>query len=222
MGISCRRSGLCAAAALACAAAFPGFVAAQSLPVLDVVVGIPGENSDGVSNSGRIALARGSGVGSSSQSLPSSMTAAFFGGTVTANGRFGQTVVGGDFNGDGFSDLAVGAPGQNQVFISYGALGPFQILSGSGDFGAALAVGDFNNDGRQDLAVGAPQALRTAPGGASVAAGAVHVFYGVAAGLSASPQTFDQGSLPVVADAGAEEAGDREVVGEDADAARRG
>ena len=70
-------------------------------------------------------------------------------------------------------------------------------------------MGDFNNDGRQDLAVGAPQALRTAPGGASVAAGAVHVFYGVAAGLSASPQTFDQGSLPLVADAGAEEAGDR-------------
>src|SRR4051794_13855936 len=176
---------------------------------LDVVVGIPGENSGGVSNSGRIALARGSGAGASSQSLPSSMTAASFGGTVTANGRFGQTVVGGDFNGDGFTDLAVGAPGQNKVFISYGTLGPFQILSGSGDFGAALAVGDFNNDGRQDLAVGAPQALRTAPGGASVAAGAVHVFYGVAAGLSASPQTFDQGSLPVVADAGAEEAGDR-------------
>src|SRR5712692_9906470 len=39
MEISCRRSGLCAAAALACAAAFPGFAAAQSLPVLDVVVG---------------------------------------------------------------------------------------------------------------------------------------------------------------------------------------
>ena len=39
MGIFCRRSGLCAAAALACAAAFPGFAAAQSLPVLDVVVG---------------------------------------------------------------------------------------------------------------------------------------------------------------------------------------
>src|SRR4051812_26927875 len=108
---------------------------------------------------------RGSGVGSSSQSLPSSVTAAFFGGTVTANGRFGQTLVSGDFNGDGFSDLAVGAPGQNRVFISYGANGPFQILSGSGDFGAALAVGDFNNDGKQDLAVGAPRLRPTASRG---------------------------------------------------------
>lgn len=176
---------------------------------LDVVVGIPGENSDGVSNSGRIALARGSGVGSSSQSLPSSMTAAFFGGTVTANGRFGQTVVSGDFNGDGFSDLAVGAPGQNRVFISYGAIGPFRVLSGSGDFGAALAVGDFNNDGKQDLAVGAPLSVETAPGGASVVAGSVQVSFGSAAGLAGSPQSLDQGNLPLVADVGAEEAGDR-------------
>lgn len=176
---------------------------------LDVVVGIPGEDSGGVSNSGRIALTRGSSAGASPQNLPDSMTAASFGGTVTANGRFGQTVVGGDFNGDGFSDLAVGAPGQNKVFISYGTLGPFQTLSGSGDFGAALAVGDFNNDGRKDLAVGAPLSVRDVPGRANVAAGAVHVFYGAAAGLSGLPQTIDQGSLPLVADAGAEEAGDR-------------
>src|SRR5437016_14247441 len=39
MGISFRTSGLCAAAALAGAAGFPGFTAAQPLPVLDVVVG---------------------------------------------------------------------------------------------------------------------------------------------------------------------------------------
>jgi hypothetical protein len=70
-------------------------------------------------------------------------------------------------------------------------------------------VGDFNHDGRQDLAVGAPQALRAAPGGANVAAGAVFVFYGGAAGLSALPQIFDQGRLPVAADARGVEAGDR-------------
>src|SRR5256885_2595380 len=39
MGISLRTSGLCAAASVAGAAGFPGFTAAQSLPVLDVVVG---------------------------------------------------------------------------------------------------------------------------------------------------------------------------------------
>ncbi|MEO8035406.1 MAG: IPTL-CTERM sorting domain-containing protein, partial [Acidobacteriota bacterium] len=66
------------------------------------------------------------------------------------------SVVIGDFNGDGRSDLAVANYGSNNVSILLG--------SGSGTFGAAtnftvgstpysVAIGDFNGDGRSDLAV---------------------------------------------------------------------
>ena len=191
------------------------FGAASALPdlnhdgFLDLIVGIPGEDLSGLSNAGRIALARGSNHGPAFDGLPSSMNATSFGGTKAADGNFGQTLAAGDFNGDGFRDLAVGAPGQNQVFIAYSNQGSFQILPGSGQFGAALAVGDFNHDGRADLAVGAPQSLRTTSLGGTVTSGAVHVYYGSASGLSNTPQIFDQGSLPLVSDTVLQGAGDR-------------
>jgi hypothetical protein len=86
----------------------------------------------------------------------------------------------GDFNGDGFDDLAVGAPLENvsginaagAVSIIYGSR---RGLSASGNqfwhenvsgvdgaaanddrFGIALAAGDFNGDGFDDLAIGVP------------------------------------------------------------------
>jgi hypothetical protein len=182
----------------------------------DVAVGIPGEDVGGVSNAGRVTMARGSSLGlqfgldtsSLFATLPSHLDAAGFGGTRQADGRFGQALASGDFNGDGFADLAVGAPGQDQVFVTYSSIGPTQVFSGSGEFGAALAAADFNGDGFADLAVGAPERNRTV-NGVSVSAGAVSVFYGAAAGLSTSPQLIDQGDLPVAADVGKEEAGDR-------------
>ena len=90
--------------------------------------------------------------------------------------RFGAAVAAGDFDGDGLVDVAVAAPGSNDVgsfsngrvyvfpgtlLAGGGALSPLsapRILEGEAplDFaGAALATGDFDGDGRQDLAVGA-------------------------------------------------------------------
>src|SRR5439155_21512368 len=127
---------------------------------------------------------------------------------LTAGGRFGQTLAAGDFNGDGFKDLAIAAPGQNRVFIMLGSLGPTQQLVGNGgQFGAAMTVGDFNHDGKDDLVVGSPGEFRTALTG-NVAAGAVRVYFGGSGGLSLSPQVIDQGSLPAT-DAGKEESGDQ-------------
>jgi hypothetical protein len=61
-------------------------------------------------------------------------------------------------------------------------------------FGNALAAGDFNDDGFRDLAIGAPQETINNV----FAAGAVHVIYGSASGLSATAgpgnQFFRQGS----------------------------
>ena len=86
----------------------------------------------------------------------------------------------GDFNGDGFADLAIGVPSRDlnvganagMVVVIYGsqdgltATNPavpapqFFPLGLAGDqFGAALASGDFNGDGISDLAIGSPHRL---------------------------------------------------------------
>ncbi len=116
------------------------------------------------------------------------------------------------FNGDGFADLAVGAPGE-AVGAEAGA-GALNVLYGSADglqpsadiffqgssgvpgtaehddaFGAAVAKGDFNGDMRFDVAVGVPD---EAVGGVTLA-GAVNVLYGSPGGLTgAGSQLFTQ------------------------------
>ena len=111
-----------------------------------------------------------------------------------------------DFNGDGISDLAVGAPGENSgagaVNVLYGSPNGLaganqtvtQAVAEAGDsFGAALAKGDFNGDQITDLAVGAPG---EGVGGA-VAAGAVSVFYGSQTGLGSTSQVLLQANPEV-------------------------
>jgi hypothetical protein len=119
--------------------------------------------------------------------------------------NFGYTLAAGDFNRDGFSDLAIGAPGNaagganaGAVYVLYGSttgllarttvrqkwsqrLPVLQDQSEYGDrFGASLATGDFDRDGFLDLAVGVPN--ETVVG--MQWAGAVNVIYGSALGLS--------------------------------------
>ncbi len=112
--------------------------------------------------------------------------------------RFGSSVASGDFDGDGFEDLAVGIPFDN------GARGAVNVFSGSADgisdaavqgwkqgagglagvdeeedrFGYSLAAGNFNGDDFDDLAIGVP-GDNTAAG----KSGAVFVLYGSATGL---------------------------------------
>ncbi len=114
----------------------------------------------------------------------------------TTSTGFGSAVEAGDFNADGFGDLAVGAPGAARFG---GAIGAVFIYSGSAtgvsatpsaildnpafdsasDFGGALAGGgDIDGDGFGDLVVGAPWQ----PGG-----GGAYVYFGGPSGLAASP-----------------------------------
>jgi hypothetical protein len=111
---------------------------------------------------------------------------------------FGGALASGDFNGDGFDDLAIGAPGDSiagmrgagAVNVLFGSetglqarndqlLGQVATTESGGEeandeFGRALAVGDFNGDGLHDLAVAAPyEDLSGTPD-----AGFVHIFYG--------------------------------------------
>jgi hypothetical protein len=124
-------------------------------------------------------------------------------GNADVSERFGRALACGDFDGDGFDDLAVGVPldrggsdlagAVNVIPGSSSGLDPASAtilhqdtfgMDGSpelGDeFGFALAVGDFDGDGFDDLAVGVPGEGFDPPGTFS---GAVHVVQGAACGL---------------------------------------
>jgi hypothetical protein len=78
--------------------------------------------------------------------------------------RYGESISSGDLNGDGFDDVAVGAPAYDTVgavFIYYGSssgpsIVPDKIINGSGTgFGVSISCeGDVNNDGYSDLIIG--------------------------------------------------------------------
>jgi CSLREA domain-containing protein len=142
----------------------------------------------------------------------------------------GGAAVSGDFDGDGFDDLAIGVPGETpspsfatgagavvvvpgspsgldsaaSVILTQGSNGVKDTPEAGDGFGSALAAGDFNGDGRDDLAVGVPGE----DVGSVFDAGAVNVIYGTPSGLGGGGknQLFTQDTAGVV---NAAEAGDR-------------
>jgi FG-GAP repeat protein len=121
--------------------------------------------------------------------------------------QFGIPMTSGDFNGDGYADLAVSVPneslpnamGAGAVNVIFGSAVGLQATSPDDQFwtqnsasvkdkaeldgfSAATGVGDFNGDGFDDLAVGVP--LENLGGAANT--GAVNVLYGSATGLQAT------------------------------------
>jgi hypothetical protein len=73
-----------------------------------------------------------------------------------AAGSFPDSVVVGDFNGDGILDVAVANGGSNNVSVLLGnGDGTFQAARSfsAGSVPESVAVGDFNGDGKLDLAV---------------------------------------------------------------------
>ena len=128
---------------------------------------------------------------------------------------FGRALAAGDFNGDGYDDLAIGVVREDDVGavqVVYGSVGSLVVVNAGGTpdpfffghidlgiaprtgsrFGAALAAGDFNHDGFDDLVVGAPDYDN--PGGPADI-GLVSVVYGTPLGLSTGSTHLWQGLL---------------------------
>lgn len=144
----------------------------------DLVVGVPGEGvNPGVINNGAVNVIYGSATGLSATSTPDQIFVRAF--------EFGSVLSAGDFNNDGYDDLAVGIPRDNvqacptcgfeneagAVEVIYGSSGglsttaiPAQLwhqesadINANEHFGSSLAAGDFNDDGYIDLAIGIPE-----------------------------------------------------------------
>jgi hypothetical protein len=144
-------------------------------------------------------------------------------GVVDMNDEFGANLAGGDFNNDGFDDLAIGTPFDENptggdisgsVTVLYGSN---QGLTADGDdfwyedapnvpgvandgdrFGAALAVGDFKNGRADDLAIGVPGDIITVGMTDIGSAGSVHLLFGSSNGLRAVGSEFWHQNRPGV------------------------
>ncbi|MCG6192933.1 Ig-like domain-containing protein [Leptospira sp. FAT2] len=176
----------------------------------DVAIGSPRFQSAGTNN-GRVYLFYSSGTAGITTSF-----AAFANSTLTGtNGttdEFGSALATGDINGDGYTDLIVGAPSYNgsrgrvYVFHSAGAAGitAATVTAGGGGassfrtggaaserFGYSLATGNINGGNEDDLVVGAPGYIFNAGyAGGGIDWGRVYVYYGAAAGLTATIHTI--------------------------------
>jgi hypothetical protein len=185
----------------------------------DIAIGAPGYTIAGAVSAGAVSVIYGSanGLQIGGNQLWTELNA-IPGTLVQANSQFGTKLTAGDFNGDGYTDLAISAPfltvngvkNAGGVYVIYGsstglAHGTTQFFSqGIGgilgnpttnsEFGQALTAGDFNQDGISDLVVGTPNYVN----GALQQAGAVNVIYGTSTGLdSAGNQLWTQaGTVP--------------------------
>ena len=195
----------------------------------DVAFGCPGEAIGDIDNAGMVIVLYGSAAGlRGTGSMGFHQDTDGIQGAAGKDDLFGASLATGDFDGNGYMDLAVGVPGEaigkldaagmvNVLYSTANGVGEAnsqgweQDSSGipgaseAGDmFGAALTTGDFNGDGVADLAIGAPgEAI-----GSEEDAGAVVIIYGTKKRLSsANAQGINQNSAGI--SAATAEAGDR-------------
>jgi hypothetical protein len=175
----------------------------------DLAVAVPSENAD----EGAVHVFYGGANGlktSNDQVIYQSTWCGGLAGT-TASG-FGAGIAAGDFNGDGATDLAIGAPfydinstNDGIVFVFYGHTGGALVSDGcqwidnltfgepnenEDHLGSSMAAGNFGGSSHADLAIGVPDE----DAGAVVDSGAVGVVYGSPTGLTGG--FFGTGSAP--------------------------
>ncbi len=175
--------------------------------ISDLIIGAPGFDG-GLEDEGRVFVFLGSPAGPDS-------TPTWTADGDQAFGGFGDAVAtAGDVNGDGYSDVLVGArrfdggtidDGRVALFLGGpNGLAPSPAWTADGGqaeawFGAAVApAGDVNGDGFGDVIIGAPSRDETEPD-----AGRAYVYHGGPSGLPAAPSWTVAGSQSGAAFAGA-------------------
>lgn len=157
----------------------------------DLVVAAPSATVSGQRAAGYVAVMWGgkSGISTSRRTIVSQSTSGVPG-TSESGDAFGKAVASGDFDADGYADLAVGIPGEDvgtttdagSAVILWGASGGLTGGSTSlraeepqakEQFGKAMATGRFNADIYNDLAIMANTGTWEIDGGGSVQATAL-------------------------------------------------
>ena len=147
---------------------------------------------------------------------------------AAAGDKAGHSVAGSDVNGDGFSDMVIGADGYDSdrgatyvilghdggffstpITVDLAITSPALTILGhqsSGErMGRSVAGGDINHDGLGDIVIGAYYA---SPGGRNQA-GAVYLVLGDSSITSTTPSTIDLSSTAAALTIYGDEAGDR-------------
>jgi hypothetical protein len=185
----------------------------------DLAVGVTGQSVNGHANAGIVQIIYASPTGLISTGNTVFSQDDLFS-TAEPNDAFGQVLATGDFNADGYDDLAVGVPSEDYTFGAETEIdaGSVNVIYGSasglssdynrvfdeddlssvpepGDqFGSALAACDFDGDGYDDLAIGVPFEDFNAMGSSVDDIGSVHVLFGSASRLvTAGNQLLMQG-----------------------------
>jgi hypothetical protein len=160
----------------------------------DLAVGVPFEDIEGDENAGAVHVIYGSANGLTETGGTTGLPAPQFWHQSTDGvddvpdpfDQFGRALAAGNFNGDDFSDLAIGVPGEDipgpfpttgAVYVLFGSadglstagdqswtlsdledIGAIEFPPADTEFGAGLVWGDFNGDTVGDLAIGIPGA----------------------------------------------------------------
>lgn len=175
----------------------------------DLAVGVWGESVGTLDNAGAVNVLYGAPSGLSATAVSDQVwdqDSTDVNGSAEEGDSFGASVAAGDFNSDGYADVAIGVPDEDigtvadagAVNVLYGSPSglsatfvPDQMWDESnpfipgepvqdGTFGDALAAADFDGDDYIDLAIGVPGATV----GTVSFAGAVVAMFGSATGLT--------------------------------------
>jgi hypothetical protein len=195
----------------------------------DLAIGVPLEGVGAADHAGAVNVLYGSASGLTAVGDQLWSQANLPDDPETGDG-FGQSLATGDFDGDGYADLAIGAPAED---LGIGqAPGIVTIIRGSVDgldasdartitramtgapyladtphgFGYALSAGDLDGDGYADLAIGSPASGSSGDDpGRPLVDGEVTTLYGSADGLAmdrAQLWTQDSAGVPGIGEEG--------------------